>query len=205
MGVMSKKKIKRIILKYRTISLLATFIITLIIALLLAYFVADFLCWIGIEDEANIIFRGLLYSLPPLPLFFLLWFYRHTDTQEIIHQNALFEAQRLILEPDSGKKSVAIAQLKKLLINVSEFEGDIYIALKGGLQQDAEWKNPEELRANLSKVNLNRVNLQGANLQGANLRRANLQKANLQGAILYEADLQQANLQGANLQRATKG
>ena len=56
--------------------------------------------------------------------------------------------------------------------------------------------------ANLREANLYRADLSGANLYRANLRGANLYRANLRGADLYRADLYRADLRGADLSEA---
>jgi hypothetical protein len=62
-------------------------------------------------------------------------------------------------------------------------------------------------QADLREANLYRANLSGADLRWAYLYRADLREANLSGAnlrraYLREADLREANLSGANLRRA---
>ena len=204
------------LLTYRKSALFGAFVLSILVALAIigiGFIIKqyDFIC--DYEEEYFIIYRGLLYSLSPLPLFFLLWFFRHIDTQENLvkqqdnltkqqenlQQNTLFEAQRLIVEPDNAKKSVAIAQLKILLRAVPEFRESIYIALKAGLQPNTNWKDSNELHADLShcdlrSINLRKAQLVGANLQGTNLQFANLQKANLQNTFLRLADLRGADL-----------
>ena len=82
---------------------------------------------------------------------------------------------------------------------------------------DADLRNANLFRANLSGTWLNRASLSGANLNQADLSRANLNQADLSRANLTEAslvssdlngtnlsgaDLQSANLSGANLNQA---
>ncbi len=201
------KKVGQWLLQHRKKGLAYAFLTSILLSYLIIYIYYVIICYGNEATETHlIIFRGLLYSLSPLPLFFLLWFYRHTDTQENlskqqqnIHQNALFEAQRLILEHDNSKKSVAIAQMKALLTDVPEFKDSIYIALKAGLQAHPEWKDRDTLRVNLSDCDLRGIDLQGAILKDADLQSTNLENANLSGVDLSDANLDNADLSYAKL------
>ena len=86
------------------------------------------------------------------------------------------------------------------------------LALKWGIENDANLRGANLRGANLSGAYLSGANLRGANLRGANLRGAylsgaylsdaNLRDAYLSGAYLSGANLRGANLRGANLRDA---
>ncbi|MCH9844114.1 MAG: pentapeptide repeat-containing protein [Alphaproteobacteria bacterium] len=165
------------------------------------------------NEYGVIIFRGMLYSIPPLPFLFILWLFRHIDTQDNLdrqeqnlYQNALFDAQRLMMIPDDSSKSFGILKLHRLLKEAPELKEDIYDALSAGLKQHPGWN--KKLSLNIKKFDLREISfktadLQGEDLSGVNLERLNdrmdLQHANLQNANLYYANLQNAYLYNALL------
>ncbi|MCH9844981.1 MAG: pentapeptide repeat-containing protein [Alphaproteobacteria bacterium] len=175
----------------------------------------------------SITYRGLLYSIPPLPLLFIIWWFRHADTQENLHQNALFEAQNKMLEPTVPHKALAMQQLKILLKQVPSYEKQILLTLEEAMHKSA-WSSPlppsktetetktriktktktfnlkdfKLLNRDFSNAILNHENLQEKNLRKINLQNANLAQSNLQYANLFKADLRGANLVGADLRGA---
>ncbi len=171
-------------------------------------------CYLETTNETrNILYRGLLYSIPPLPVLFILWVFRHTDTQENLHQNALFEAQSKMLKPSAPHKAVAMQQLKILLKKVPRYQEQILLTLEEGMRKLAWGETPKKTKTfNLKDFNLmkrdfshavlNHENLQEKNLRKIDLQGASLIKSNLQHANLYRADLRGANLEYTGLQRA---
>ena len=67
---------------------------------------------------------------------------------------------------------------------------------------DEDWKNWEEMRADLCNADLRSTDLLNANLSGACLLNADLRGADFHGASLLNANLSGANFHGANLLNA---
>ncbi len=193
--------------RWRIFVLLGVFTVSLFIAIVIIKLGSIFIY--KFTDDVfhhDIVFRGLLYSIPPLPLFLTIWLFRHTDTQKNLNQNALFEAQKLMIAPDDSSKILAILKLHQLLKEVPQFEKEVYSALSAGLKQHSEWD--KKLSLNIRVFNLKNQSFEDAdfryeNLQEAALRGANLQNADLQNAKLSGADLRDADLSGATMGEVT--
>ncbi len=189
------------LLTYRKSALFGAFAFSILVALAIIWYSDAIMQILCIKyDNQETVFRGLLYSLSPLPLFFLLWFFRHTDTQENLQQNTLFEAQRLIVEASDSKKALAIRKLRQLLDDVPKYEKQIYFALEAGLKKQQGWN--KSIALDIHIFDLSNRNLQNTDLKYENLQGANLQGTNLQGADLEGADWRGVNLQGVNLHKA---
>ena len=194
---------------------------------LLFFFLEYILSYDIIPEELQ---NHLSILLLGLPTFFLLWFFRTSDTRENLNTNNFYGALNLLandittdIKADSTKiedikaDSTKIEDIKSDSTKIEDIKSDSYQKIRQGfiqimhLRQNAkEYEKRIDLSTkeiNLSGIILEDLNCRGADLQGATLIRTNFCNANLQdtkliGAKLQNAKLQRANLTGANLQNA---
>ena len=199
-----------LILKYRKISLLICGIIgvafsclfSLLSYLLSCYFPDTFLeSSPQLKSHLTILFLGL-------PTFFLLWFFRTSDTRESLNSSNFFGALNLLGGAvdtqkryglvqllDLKKKGIYEKQVNSIVNNLSLNQTD----LKKMRLKKADLRGANLQGADLEGVDLEEADLRWSSLSGANLKGANLQGADLEGALLIETDLQGANLGGTDL------
>ncbi len=151
-------RFRKLLLEYRVIGLIAFFALSVFTAILVLEIADDIIKYILNNDDKdmdvdnnsvdndnksnendwdNIVFRALLYALPPLPLLFIIWFYRYNDTNDNLskqrdnfYQNSLFEAQRLLSDSDIKKQRLGIEQFKELLTENAHYKHKLVSSLR---------------------------------------------------------------------------
>ena len=144
-------RFRKLLLEYRVIGLIVFFALSVLTAIFVLEIADDIIKYIldsadqsidgadkSNENEwGNIVFRALLYALPPLPLLFIIWFYRYNDTKDNLskqrdnfYQNSFFEAQRLLSDSDIKKQRLGIEQFKELLTKNAHYKHQLVNSLR---------------------------------------------------------------------------
>ncbi len=234
------------ILRHRIITLLATFIVCMLIAIFITKFREGIIYFLFLESSSkpvlkpflepvlkpddkelfNIIFRGLLYSIPPLPLFFILWVFRNYDTKEnlttqqetLITQRETLDIQNQSLDT---QRETSIAQRETLDIQKATSQqihenklSDIRNRIIQ-LNDSAKKIAIEELHELLTQAPELKAKIYST-LESGLKKNSNwdkklslnikifddLQSLSFESADLKHEDLQDTGLRGANLQHA---
>ena len=164
--------------------------------------------------ESETLTAHLTILMLGLPTFFLLWFFRTSDTLESINNNSYFNSLSLLAEENLTSKGIAMRQIIYLRnvkkVYVEEIDnilgsGSLNLSkvqlpnvdFRGLKLTGATLVNMNLTKADLRDVTLENTKLEGTNLEDADLRGANLKKTNLENVKLRFLKLKKANLKNA--------